>query len=126
VNVKLLLDENISPKVAEILREQDGVDAIHVRDRALLQAADHVVLERAYAEDRVLVTKNVDDFVRLARARELHAGIILVEDGDLVRDDQLRVVRAAVARLQRERDLMNRVLRIWADGESCFEEIPPA
>jgi predicted nuclease of predicted toxin-antitoxin system len=126
VNVKLLLDENISPKVAEILREQDGLDAIHVRDRALLEAADHVVLERAFAEDRVLVTKNVDDFVRLARARELHAGIILVEDGDLVRDEQLHVLRAAIATLQRERDLVNRVLTVCADGTSRFEEIPPA
>jgi predicted nuclease of predicted toxin-antitoxin system len=62
-----------------------------------LQAADHVVLDCAYAEDRVLATKNVDDFVRLARAREVHPGIILVQDGDLVRDEQLRVVRASVA-----------------------------
>jgi predicted nuclease of predicted toxin-antitoxin system len=34
------------------------------------------VLERAYAEDRVLVTKDVEDFVKLARARtELFAAI---------------------------------------------------
>jgi len=64
VNVKLLLDENLSPKVAEILRDADGIDAVHVRDRGLLRASDAVVLERAYAEDRVLATKNVDDFVK--------------------------------------------------------------
>jgi predicted nuclease of predicted toxin-antitoxin system len=96
VDVKLLLDENISPKLGEMLRNQDGVDAVHVLERGLLQAPDHNVLERAYAEDRVLVTKNVDDFVKLARARDMHPGIILLEDGDLVRDEQLRVVRAAV------------------------------
>jgi hypothetical protein len=66
------------------------------------------------AEDRVLVTKNVEDFVKLARARDLHPGVILLEDGDLVRDEQLRVVRAAVAFLVPERDLVNRVLRVWA------------
>ena len=69
MNVKLLLDENISPKVGEMLRAQDGLDAVHVRERGLLQAPDHDVLDRAYAEDRVLVTKNVADFVKLARAR---------------------------------------------------------
>jgi predicted nuclease of predicted toxin-antitoxin system len=74
VEVKLRLDENISPKVGEMLRDQDGLDAVHVRERGLLQAADRDVLERAYAEDRVLVTKNVEDFVKLARARDLHPG----------------------------------------------------
>lgn len=124
MNVKLLLDENVSPRVGEILRDQDGLDAVHVRDRGLLQAPDGVVLERSYAEDRVLVTKNVEDFVKLARARELHAGIILLEDGDLVRDEQLQVVRAAVAILRPEPDLVNRVLRVWANGTSVFEEVP--
>jgi predicted nuclease of predicted toxin-antitoxin system len=124
VDVKLLLDENISPKVGEMLRDQDGVDAVHVRERGLLQAPDQDVLERAYAEDRVLVTKNVEDFVKLARARDLHPGIVLLEDGDLVRDEQLRVVRAAVALLGPERDLVNRVLRMWADGRHVFEDVP--
>jgi predicted nuclease of predicted toxin-antitoxin system len=82
-------------------------------------------LESAYTEDRVLATKNVGDFVKLARSRELHPGIILLEDGDLVRDEQLRVLRAAVAALGGERDLVNRVLRIWADGKVVFEDVPP-
>ncbi len=124
MDVKLLLDENISPKIGEMLRDQDGLDAVHVRERGLLQAPDHEVLERAYAEDRVLVTKNVEDFVKLARARDLHPGIVLLEDGDLVRDEQLRVVRATVALLVPERDLVNRVLRVWASGRHVFEDVP--
>ena len=84
------------------------------------------VLERAYPEDRVLVTKNVEDFVKLARACDLHPGILLLEDGDLVRDEQLRVVRASVALLGPERDsfAVNRVLRVWADGRHVFQDIP--
>ncbi len=124
MDVKLLLDENISPKVGEMLRDQDGLDAVHVRERGLLQAPDQDVLERAFAEDRVLVTKNVEDFVKLARARDLHPGILLLEEGDLVRNEQLRVVRAAVALLAPERDLVNRVLRVWADGRYVFEDVP--
>jgi hypothetical protein len=37
--VKLLLDENISPKVAEKLTLEDGIDACRVRDRGLLAAS---------------------------------------------------------------------------------------
>jgi predicted nuclease of predicted toxin-antitoxin system len=37
----------------------------------ILGASDNDVLERAYQEDRVLVTSNVDDFVKLAAAREI-------------------------------------------------------
>ncbi|HEV3188988.1 MAG TPA: DUF5615 family PIN-like protein [Polyangiaceae bacterium] len=125
MNVKLLLDENVSPMVAETLRKEDGVDAVHVRDRGLLGALDHTVLEAAFAEDRVLVTSNVDDFVKLARARELHPGIVLIEDGGLFRAEQLQVVRKAIAALGGQRDLVNRVLRIWLDGSPVLEEIPP-
>lgn len=56
--MKLLLDENISPKVAEELARVDGLDACHVCDRGLLAATDAEVLERAYDEDHILVTAN--------------------------------------------------------------------
>lgn len=75
-SVKLLLDENLSPSVAKTLCSEDGIDACHVRDRAMLGWEDSEVLERAFIEDRIVVTCNVVDFVALARARELHAGIV--------------------------------------------------
>jgi predicted nuclease of predicted toxin-antitoxin system len=124
VRVKLLLDENISPKVAELLAKEDGIDACHLRDRGMLEAEDHQVLEKAFLEDRLLVTANVDDFVKLARARELHAGIVLLEAGDLLRSEQLRVLRVAIEALASERDLVNRVLRISANEELVFEDLP--
>ena len=81
MNVKLLLDENLSPKVAETLSKEDGVDICAVRDRGMLEASDDEVLDRAFEEDRILVTANVCDFEKLAHARELHAGIVLLEQG---------------------------------------------
>ena len=119
-NARLLVDEDLSPVVAQRLRSEDGLDAVHVRDRGLLGEHDCRVLERAFCEDRVLVTANVGDFANLAGSRELHAGIVLVLDGQLLRDEQLAIVRQAVAIIQREavegRDMVNRVLRISADG----------
>lgn len=65
MRVKLLIDEDMSPRVAVALCA-DGVDACHVRDPDMLGATDKRVLERAFVEDRILVTANVDDFVKLA------------------------------------------------------------
>ncbi len=126
-NVKLLLDENLSPSIAVLLC-QDGVDAAHIRDRGMTGATDAEVLERAYSEDRILVTANVEDFEKLARARDLHVGIILVEEGDLLRDEQDRLVRDALAAIDAEvaagRDMINRVLRISVSGARSFGTIP--
>ncbi len=73
----------------------------------------------------VLVTKNVGDFDKLARARTLHAGIVLLEDGALVRSEPEEVTRQAVAAIELElkagRDVVNRVLRIATSGATLFE-----
>ena len=126
---KLLLDENLSPSIAVALRS-DGVDVARVRDRGLTGATDAEVMERAYDEDRILVTANVADFDKLARARELHAGIVLIEDGALLRDEQETVVRQALAAIQAEldhgRDMVNRALRIDLAGAKSFETVPPS
>lgn len=123
--VKLLLDENVSPKVAEELARVDGLDACHVRDRGLLAATDRDVLERAYDEDRILVTANVDDFLKLALACDVHPGIVLFEDGAVPRAEQLRLIRLAVAAIAALGDLVNKVLWIAADGSTRVEDVPP-
>jgi len=125
VLVKLLLDENLSVAVAGALRSEDGIDAVHVRDRKMLRTADRLVLEKASAEDRILFTVNVDDFVKLARTSELHAGIVLIQDASLLRGQQLEVIRAAIKHIA-DHDMVNRVLWVEPDGSMRFEDIPPA
>lgn len=126
-HVKLLLDENLSPSIVVALC-RDGFDVAHVRDRGLNGATDPEVLTRAYEEDRILVTANVGDFEQLARARELHPGIVLVEEGDLLRDEQEQVTRRAIAVIVAEReagrDMVNRVLRISRDGSRSIDDLP--
>lgn len=125
---KLLLDENLSPSIAVALCA-DGIDAVHVRDRGLLEATDADVLAKAYDEDRILVTANVGDFVKLARSRDLHPGIVLIEDGALLRREQDQVIRDALAAIEAElaagRDMVNRLLRINLAGTKTFETVPP-
>jgi predicted nuclease of predicted toxin-antitoxin system len=126
--LRLLIDEDLSPTVAQTLREADGLDAVAVRDRGKLAATDREVMELAYAESRILVTANVADFAVLAAARELHPGIVLLVEGDLLRDEQLVVTRHAVALIEAEaaagRDMVNRVLRIALDGGHGFVLLP--
>jgi predicted nuclease of predicted toxin-antitoxin system len=124
---KLLLDENLSPAIALTLT-REGFDVVHVRDRGLLQATDVDVFARALQEDRILVTSDVDDFARIARAATVHAGLVFFEDGGLLRADQLRLTRDALALIAAEltagRDLINRVLRIWSTSAYVFESSP--
>jgi predicted nuclease of predicted toxin-antitoxin system len=125
--LRLLLDEDLSPTVAQALREVDGLDAVAVRDRGKLAATDREVMELAFAESRILVTANVDDFASLAAARELHPGIVLLVEGNLLRNEQLAVTRQAVAVIEAEaaagRDMVNRVLRMALDGIHEFEHL---
>jgi hypothetical protein len=68
------LDENLSPKIAEQLRQR-GIDAVCVRDLDLLEDADANHLVRATEMGRVLVTSDVD-FLRLAATGLQHLGIV--------------------------------------------------
>lgn len=62
--MKFYLDEDISHKIAEMLRRQ-GIDAISVHEVRMIQASDKRQLEFAASGGRALVTRNRDDFIRL-------------------------------------------------------------
>ena len=123
MRVRLLLDENLSPTVARVLTTE-GVDACGVRDRGLLAATDPQVFARAVAEDRIVVTMNVCDFEQLARCCELHAGVVLLECGTLLRHEQLEVVRRVAGAIEARGDMVNTVLRVGPDRTFTFESVP--
>ena len=80
--MRLLLDEMIGPRLAELLREQ-GRDVIAIAERSDLRALpDEAVLQFAQQDDRILVTRNVADFARLDRSWQAtgrqHCGLVLV------------------------------------------------
>jgi predicted nuclease of predicted toxin-antitoxin system len=126
--MKFIIDEDISPRVARCLCQEFCFDAIAVRDRGLLGATDREVLDYAFKEDRILVTANIRDFEKLASAAELHAGIVLMLDGDLRAAEQIEVISTVVRAIQSEidigKDLVNRVLYISIDGTARFENLP--
>jgi len=73
-DIKLYLDENMNPKLAEQLRLR-GIDAIHVQEIEAKGESDKQHLARATEQGRALVTTD-SDFIDLATQGVEHAGII--------------------------------------------------
>ena len=77
---RLLLDEMISPKVAQQLRRR-GHDGIAVAERPdLVGMSDAELLTLATEEERIVVTLDIEDFARLGAAvlseSRSHSGIL--------------------------------------------------
>lgn len=80
--MRALLDEQLSPEIAVLLR-QTGYDVVAVAERNdLIGRNDRLVLDAASSEDRAVVTNNIKDFRPVAAERLAqgltHAGLILV------------------------------------------------
>lgn len=75
--MKFLVDENLSERVAEIL-VQNGHDAVHVRAVGLGTAGDSVVMARAEAEGRVVVSADTDFGALLAASGKRAPSVILL------------------------------------------------
>jgi predicted nuclease of predicted toxin-antitoxin system len=80
--VRALLDEQLSPEIAVLLRKA-GYDVVGLAERGeLAGTTDRVIFEVASREDRAVITNNIKDFRPLAAERlatgATHPGLILL------------------------------------------------
>ncbi len=79
--MKYYLDEDLSPKIAEILRKH-SIDAVSVHEIGMAQAEDIEHLKLADSEKRCLVTRNRNDFIRLTvqffHEHRSHGGVLII------------------------------------------------
>jgi len=73
--VRLLLDANLSPRVAESLRTA-GFDAVHVADLDLVTATDDEIFDRAASDGLVVVTADSDFGALLALRRAKSPSVV--------------------------------------------------
>jgi hypothetical protein len=96
--VTLYLDEDLSPRVAELLRQR-GLDAVRAHEAGQAGRLDLEHLRFATREERCLVTRNLADFVEIVRdlvnRQESHAGIILVPAS--FRGNEFAILAEAIA-----------------------------
>lgn len=111
MQLRLLIDENLSPGLRHVAREF-GILANHVNDLGLAGKSDAQVLQACLDRDHVLVTSNADEFLGRYKSRaDLHAGLIVFRGIDRLAAQE-EALRLALETAVEARDIVNRAIEI--------------
>jgi predicted nuclease of predicted toxin-antitoxin system len=123
--MNLLIDENLSPRLVQLLGEK-GLPAQHVAHLGMAGLTDSEVWKYAFEHEQVVVTQNVEDFLYLAGSVELHPGLIVLRVGGLTREQQWQWLEPVVDELLASGEsLINKVVEVTAVGRFKIRDLPP-
>ena len=116
--MRLLIDECLSPALVQLV-QASGHEGYHLAHLGRAGAKDWQIVELALARDMILVTNNASDFRRLYASQELHPGLVILVP-NVARETQLRLFRAALARLRGAGELVNKALEVRLRGDDVI------
>ena len=130
-NLRLLIDECLSPELAEIAGTEFGCYAIHVPWLGAPPAAqrswkDRDIVKRALSGDYVLVTNNRRDFVEEyfpASGAEVHPGLIIIIEKSTL-NVEITLFRAVMTYVKTMESTVNTLVEIDASGKISVAEWP--
>ena len=104
--MRAILDEQLSPQIAVLLRQAGhDVDAVASRED-LAGRGDRIIFEAACGEGRAVVTNNIKDFRPLAAEwlaqGRVHAGLILLPSTRTRTHHAIAAVAAAIEKILRD------------------------
>jgi len=116
--VKFLIDECLSPELAELARARGFAESMHVTRFGLTSAKDWTIVRRAVDDGFILMTNNTADFTALYGREELHVGLVCLNaaPGTMSLNLQKRLFLLALAELD-EAEPYNEVLEITASAK---------
>lgn len=133
---RLLIDECLSPELAQLAIDAGHVESTSVRDRGRLGLKDWELMEYVIQEDFILVTRNAQDFRGAGKvnpgglhgAAEVHAGLICL-DSALEMDLDLQQELFRHNMLAELPDLINQALEVYENEDGLISvntyDIPP-
>lgn len=106
MSLKLLIDEDSQDKILVAKLKEAGHDVVTAKDADLLGQPDCAVLARAVASNRIVMTRNCEDFCNEAAALKAagghHHGILLrYEKNDPEKDMSYDDIVRAVGKIDR-------------------------
>ena len=89
--MKLWIDAQLPPSLAERLRDEYDIDATHVQDFDLLTAGDATIFAAAGTAGAIVVTKDAD-FPKLLQQRGPPPQVLWVRSGNVANRELRRIV----------------------------------
>jgi len=90
--MKFLIDNALSPRISDQLK-RIGYDALHVRDLGLATASDKEIFQRAFEDDRIIISADSDFGFLLSKWNQQKPSVILFRKGIEVNpEEQIKIL----------------------------------